>query len=69
MKVIIEYDDFALMRIAARRWAKANPDNPNAEAVARAVERNSGGYRWRFTDEEIVQRRMQPPAESAEGNA
>lgn len=46
MTVNIDYQDLAVLRIAARRWARQNPTNPNAQRVIDVVDRNYPKANW-----------------------
>lgn len=44
--VIIPLEDLMLLRIAAGRWAREHPTNPNCPKVARAVKSVYPASKW-----------------------
>jgi hypothetical protein len=54
LKCIVRYKDLSILRIAARRWAKEHPENPNAQTVLTTTENVHDSYDWIKTDDEKV---------------
>ena len=46
MEVIIDIEDLALLRNAAKRWLTANGDNPNAKRVGSALAKTAYRGAW-----------------------
>lgn len=60
MQVVIGYPHLALLRIAAARWIKQNPSNPNVKRVSEALDACHDPATWNLTEEELQNRKVVP---------
>lgn len=58
MEAAICFNDLRFLRVAARRWAKEHPENPNSNRVMQAVDNCHPTEDWQLTVSEMEERGM-----------